>query len=160
MSNTLKLSMEQMNIKYFPYIIFQCSWGIIQTLAGLIMCLISYGEKHMFYKGSIATFWKRPYGISLGLFIFIPPQARFYNADKYHFSDDEIRERLVVHEYGHTIQSLILGPFYFLIVGLPSVIWGMVKKPDQSYFSFYTEKWANHLGEKFTGKKSMEMLDI
>ena len=120
MSNTLKLSMEQMNIKYFPYIIFQCSWGIIQTLVGLIMCLISYGEKHMFYKGSIATFWKRPYGISLGLFIFIPPQARFYNADKYHFSDDEIRERLVVHEYGHTIQSLILGPLYFLIVGLPS----------------------------------------
>ena len=120
MSNTLKLSMEQMNIKYFPYIIFQCSWGIIQTLAGLIMCLISYGEKHIFYKG----------------------------------------ERLVVHEYGHTIQSLILGPLYFLIVGLPSVIWGMVKKPEQSYFSFYTEKWANHLGEKFTGKKSMEMLDI
>ncbi len=152
MSNTLKFSMEQMNIKYFPYIIFQCSWGIIQTLVGLIMCLISYGEKHMFYKGSIATFWKRPYGISLGLFIFIPPQARFYN--------DEIRERLVVHEYGHTIQSLILGPLYFLIVGLPSVIWGMVKKPEQSYFSFYTEKWANHLGEKFTGKKSMEMLDI
>lgn len=51
-------------------------------------------------------------------------------------------------------------PLYFLIVGLPSVIWGMVKKPEQSYFSFYTEKWANHLGEKFTGKKSMEMLDI
>ena len=118
-------------------------------LVGLIMCLISYGEKHMFYKGSIATFWKRPYGISFGLFIFIPPQARFYNADKYHFSDDEIRERLVVHEYGHTIQSLILGPLYFLIVGLPSVIWGMVKKPEQSYFSFYTEKWANHLGEKY-----------
>ena len=100
--------MEQMNIKYFPYIIFQCSWGIIQTLAGLIMCLISYGEKHIFYKGSIATFWKRPYGISLGLFIFIPPQARFYNADKYHFSDDEIRERLVVHEYARSIILFVL----------------------------------------------------
>ena len=100
--------MEQMNIKYFPYIIFQCSWGIIQTLAGLIMCLISYGEKHMFYKGSVATFWNRTYGISLGLFIFIPPQARFYNADKHHFSDDEIRERLVVHEKENCYKMMLL----------------------------------------------------
>lgn len=75
-----------MIIKYFPYIIFQCTWGIFQTLAGLIMYLIDHGEKHIFYKGSIATFWKRPYGLSLGLFIFIPPRARFYNADRYHFS--------------------------------------------------------------------------
>ena len=50
-----------MIIKYFPYIIFQCTWGIFQTLAGLIMYLIDHGEKHIFYKGSIATFWKRPY---------------------------------------------------------------------------------------------------
>lgn len=148
-----------MSIKYLPYIIIQCTWGIIQTLAGFIIYLTSFGERHIFYKGSIATFWKRSYGISLGLFIFIPPKARFYNAEKYHFKDDEICERLVIHEYGHTIQSLILGPLYFLLVGLPSVIWGMVKKPEWSYFSFYSEKWANRLGEKCTGKKSMEMID-
>ena len=149
-----------MNIKYLPYIILQWTWGIIQTLAGLVMFLISMREKHVFYKGAIATFWKRPYGVSLGMFVFIPPKARFYNADKYHFSEDEIRGRLLVHEYGHTYQSLLSGPLYFVIVGIPSVIWGMVKKPGQSYFSFYAEKWANHLGEKFTGCKSMEMIDI
>lgn len=66
-----------MIIKYFPYIIFQCTWGIFQTLAGLIMYLIDHGEKHIFYKGSIATFWKRPYGISLGLFIFFRPGQGF-----------------------------------------------------------------------------------
>lgn len=124
------------------------------------MFLTSIGEKHSFYKGSVATFWKRPYGISLGMFIFIPPKARFYNAEKYHFDDDEIRGRLLVHEYGHTYQSLLLGPLYFPVVGIPSAVWGMVKKPDRSYFSFYAEKWANHLGERFTGEKSMEMIDI
>ena len=124
------------------------------------MFLTSIGEKHSFYKGSVATFWKRPYGISLGMFIFIPPKARFYNAEKYHFDDDEIRGRLLVHEYGHTYQSLLLGPLYFPGVGIPSAVWGMVKKPDRSYFSFYAEKWANHLGERFTGEKSMEMIDI
>ena len=147
-------------LKYVPYIILQCAWGIVQTLAGLIMFLTSIGEKHSFYKGSVATFWKRPYGISLGMFIFIPPKARFYNAEKYHFDDDEIRGRLLVHEYGHTYQSLLLGPLYFPVVGIPSAVWGMVKKPDRSYFSFYAEKWANHLGERFTGEKSMEMIDI
>ena len=147
-------------LKYVPYIILQCTWGIVQTLAGLIMFLTSIGEKHSFYKGSVATFWKRPYGISLGMFIFIPPKARFYNAEKYHFDDDEIRGRLLVHEYGHTYQSMLLGPLYFPVVGIPSAVWGMVKKPDLSYFSFYAEKWANHLGERFTGEKSMEMIDI
>ncbi len=149
-----------MSIKYVPYIILQCTWGIIQTLAGLVMFMISIGEKHEFYKGAIATFWKRSYGISLGMFIFIPPKARFYNPDKYDLRAEEIRSRLLVHEYGHTYQSLILGPLYFPVVGIPSCIWGMVKKPEQSYFSFYAEKWANHLGEKFTGMKSMENIDI
>ncbi len=96
----------------------------------------------------------------MGLFIFIPPQARFYNSEKYHLSDDEIKSRLLVHEFGHTYQSLILGPLYFLVVGLPSVIWGLVKKPGKSYFSFYAENWANLLGEKHTGQKSMEKIDI
>ena len=114
----------------------------------------------MWYNGAVATFWNKPFGISLGLFVFVPPKARFYNSEKYHFSEDEIKSRLLVHEYGHTYQSLILGPLYFLVVGLPSVIWGMVKRTGQSYFSFYAEKWANHLGEKHTGLKSMETIDI
>ena len=133
---------------------------MIQTIAGLVMFLTSAGSRHTWYNGAVATFWNKPFGISLGLFIFIPPKARFYNAEKYHFSDDEIQSRLLVHEYGHTFQSLILGPLYFPAAGLPSVIWGMVKKADKSYFSFYAEKWANHLGEKHTGLKSMETIDI
>ena len=148
-----------MRFKYIPYAIWQCTWGLFQTVAGLIVFCLCFGDVHRVFHGAVTTFWKRPVGLSLGLFTFIPPKARFYNADKYHLSNDEIRERLMVHEYGHTVQSLILGPLYFLIIGLPSVIWGIVKRPEQSYFSFYTEKWANYLGEKYTGRKSMEMID-
>jgi len=36
--------------------------------------------------------------------------------------DDEIEQRTLVHEYGHTIQSIILGPLYLLIIGIPSSI--------------------------------------
>ena len=69
---------------------------------------------------------------------------------------------LMVHEYGHTIQSLIFGPFYLLAVGIPSLVWSfwpaLVKKREQeriSYFSAYPERWANQLGEKATGDTSI-----
>jgi len=156
----LRPAMQKKLLRHLPYILIQCTWGIIQTIAGFVMYLISTGSNHAWYNGAVATFWNKPFGISLGMFIFIPPKARFYNSEKYNFSDEEIQSRLLVHEYGHTYQSLILGPLYFLVAGLPSVIWGMVKRPGRSYFSFYAEKWANHLGEKHTGLKSMETIDI
>ena len=34
------------------------------------------------------------------------------------------------------------------------------KEEGISYFSFFTEKWANYLDEKVTGEKSMENLVI
>lgn len=52
------------------------------------------------------------------------------------------------HEYGHSRQSLYLGPLYLLIVGLPSLLWAWYWNPSRgrSYYSFYTEKWADKLG--------------
>ena len=80
---------------------------------------------------------------------------------------EDLSQRLLVHEYGHTIQSLILGPLYLIVMGIPSTLWGFLpslsrkrKKSGLSYFSFFTEKWANQLGEKVTGQKSMENLCI
>lgn len=71
------------------------------------------------------------------------------------------------HEYGHTIQSLILGPLYLIIIGIPSTLWGFLpccnvkrKAKSISYFSFFTEKWANFFGEQVTGQRSMENLVI
>ena len=72
-----------------------------------------------------------------------------------------------MHEYVHTIQSLILGPLYLIVIGIPSTLWGFLpnlhkkRKDDQiSYFSFFTEDWANRLGEKVTGERSMGNLVI
>lgn len=52
------------------------------------------------------------------------------------------------HEYGHTRQSLYLGPLYLFVVGLPSLLWAAFWNPGMkaSYYSFYTEKWADKLG--------------
>lgn len=55
------------------------------------------------------------------------------------------------HEYGHCKQSLMLGWFYLLVIGLPSFIWCNCfnkyrERKNINYYNFFTEKWANKLG--------------
>jgi len=63
----------------------------------------------------------------------------------------------VKHEYGHSIQSKYLGPFYLLAVGVYSALFCNVyasrnlskwKGWDRSYWYYnrWTEKWADKLG--------------
>lgn len=83
-------------------------------------------------------------GISLGNYIFL-------DLDRYISSKD------VKHEYGHTIQSKILGPFYLIIVGIPSIVrnifdrlfhkkWSNLQR-NIWYYSGYPENWADKLGK-------------
>jgi hypothetical protein len=46
--------------------------------------------------------------ISLGMFIFT--------------FTPHVSDRLVRHEYGHSIQSMVLGPLYLLMIGIPSMV--------------------------------------
>lgn len=61
----------------------------------------------------------------------------------------EYDKDLIAHEYGHYIQSQILGPLYLLVIGLPSAIWGLLYRESwkKDYYWFYTERWANKLGK-------------
>ena len=62
-------------------------------------------------------------------------------------------ERILRHEYGHSVQSMIFGPLYLLMVGLPSILWCRVpsigrswRSGRRSYYSFITERSADRLG--------------
>lgn len=99
-------------LKYIPYIFMQCTWGVVQTLAGLTLFCCTRSEEHVFYHGCIWTKWRKRSGISLGLFVFAPDETNQPN-----------RGKMVVHEYGHTIQSLLLGPLYLPVVGSVSFVW-------------------------------------
>lgn len=123
----------------FFYAVIQCSWGGAQTLLGLVFFLCNGRAKHEVYHGAVVTHWKYPSGLSLGLFVFLP---------------EEKKESLLPHEYGHTLQSLTLGPLYLPVIGLPSVIWARAKyfqrrrqEKNISYYSFYTERWADAWGK-------------
>ncbi|MBQ2158209.1 MAG: hypothetical protein II443_06570 [Oscillospiraceae bacterium] len=154
-------------MKSVLYFIWQWLWGILQSALGLIVFLFHIRDKHYFYHGAVITEWKSVSSVSLGMFVFVTNEPFFYEKLKNEYTAEELSERLLVHEYGHTIQSLILGPLYLIVIGIPSTLWGFLpslnnkRKTDGiSYFSFFTEKWANVLGEKVTGRKSMESLVI
>lgn len=147
-------------MKNILYAIAQCTWGILQTLLGFVVFLLHYKNKHFCYHGAIITVWEPKTSVSLGLFVFVTSEPFF--APKYaeKISTEELSNRLLVHEYGHTIQSLILGPLYLIVIGIPSTMWGFLggkKRRDEQvpYGAFFTEKWANQLGEQVTGEESI-----
>ena len=135
------------NFNYPLYYSIQWTWGIIQNILGfflyvVVMCISSNREIYR-YQGSKIIYWDRNESVSLGTYIFL-------GRDDHH---------TIAHEYGHSIQSCILGPFYLIVVGIPSFIWcnskifkKMRKDKHISYYSFYPEKWANYLGKKYTGE--------
>lgn len=114
-------------------------WQLPQNIVGLLFLLFIQGEKR--HKLNNINFYYSinfPGGITLGEFIIVGSK----------------QELTIKHEYGHVLQSRILGPFYLLIIGLPSLLhaWlsdyiGCCDNNILGYYHFYTEKWANKLGK-------------
>ena len=110
-------------------------WQLPQHVVGLLILLFIKGEKkHKFNNITYYFYDPFPGGISLGNYMIIGTQW----------------SQTIKHEYGHAIQSRILGPLYLFIVGLPSLIWAwlygtIIPKTKNGYYKFYTEKWADKL---------------
>ncbi|MBQ9742119.1 MAG: hypothetical protein IJV88_00390 [Ruminococcus sp.] len=158
---------SKLSLKSALYIICQCSWGVLQTLLGAVVFLIHIRDRHFVFHSAVVTCWKSRSSVSLGMFVFVTDKPYFAPKLAPEYTEKELSHRLLVHEYGHTIQSLILGPLYLLVMGIPSTLWGFLPSAQKkrreegvSYFSFFTERWANLLGEKVTKSKSMENLLI
>ncbi len=135
-------------LKRHAYTAAQWTWGLPQTLIGAALYAVHRKDDHFDYRGARATSWNKDTGISLGKFIFVPRRAGG-SADRF----------LLEHEYGHTLQSLILGPFYLLAVGAPSILWNRLpyfkskrKRSGKSYYSAPFEKTANILASKVPKK--------
>lgn len=142
------------------YKIWQCTWGFLQSFIGFIVFLLNFKCKHFWYHGAFITVWNLKSSVSLGLFVFVTSDPFFSKKYEGKMTRKELSNRLLVHEYGHTIQSLILGPLYLIIIGIPSALWayfGGKKRREKQipYGAFFTEKWANALGEWVSHEKSI-----
>ena len=133
----------------FVHILLQCLWGAPQTLLGLLLFILQYRRPHYRYHNAVVTEWQAKASVSLGPFIFLTANA------------GQHKSRILFHEYGHTVQSLLLGPLYLPAAGLPSVLWAglpvckwLRRRKNLSYFSVYPENWADRLGQRVTGESS------
>ena len=147
---------------FYPVAVFlHWTWGYIQTSVGFFVFLWYFKCKHSYYHGVVRTVWPKTSAVSLGMFIFTPREP---DEDDQSDRAKRIRaynERVAVHEYGHTFQSLLLGPFYFLVIGIPSIFWASSKKCQKfrkeknvPYSKLYCEKWASKWGEKVSKEEA------
>ncbi len=125
-------------------------WQLPQYLVSLVFWLVMILSKNVLYTEKVfksrVVVLKRPgMGVSFGLVIFISIQMR--------------TDFILAHEYGHSKQSVILGPLYLIVVGIPGIIRYMVydrllKRAEtkeefeviyKKYHKGYPERWSNLL---------------
>lgn len=122
--------------KFFLYL-----WELPQNLLGMILSIgctkhdwfgVKFYSKKKFFKS----------GISLGNYIIFDEVILNMDGKK--------AITFLLHERGHRKQSKYLGWFYFILVGIPSLlrkIYSKIfKKSNKWYYSGYPEKWADRLG--------------
>ena len=113
-------------------------WQLPQNIVGLVATALFRGK---YSKEDQVYYTSSSIGVSLGQYIIVKRYCR----------NDTIR-----HEKGHQKQSLILGPLYLIIIGLPSACgniidrvfhkkWSRQKRLDW-YYSLPWEAWADKLG--------------
>lgn len=131
-------------LKLVLFWVWQWTWGFISSFLGLfvfLFCLIFSKQKQVTtYKNCIVLHNSvmRGCGLSMGVFIFTSWDCKY----------DTV---MLKHEYGHALQSLLLGPLNLFVIVIPSSIWFWCfdewrRKKGVSYYWLYCEAWANKWG--------------
>ncbi|KSV94863.1 hypothetical protein N184_36050 [Sinorhizobium sp. GL28] len=118
---------------YFFYIL----WQLPQFMVGLFVWIFCKLTGRL--TGSdfgTACYWTSRSGLSLtSFFVFV---------------NEMCSDKTFMHERGHVKQSIYLGWLYLPVIGVPSIIWAGLRRlglfAGRSYYSFYTESWADRLG--------------
>lgn len=118
-------------------------WQLPQNICGLLLIAILgwvipidfRGPWHRLPSSLLFLNSRMKGGISLGRYIILNGQ---YTTDF----------KTWYHERGHSIQSMILGPLYLFVIGIPSLLWAAWWNPSRKvdYYWFWTEAWADRLG--------------
>ena len=119
--------------------VFLFIWQLPQNLIGILWLnvhlVLFYGISHIKTINDTIHVYKLPTNcgsVSLGKYIIVGEYAD---------------ETTIQHEYGHCKQSQYLGWLYLLVIGISSFVWcGIYKWTNKTYYWFYTEKWADKLG--------------
>lgn len=131
--------------KKILYYILNFTWGILLTLLGyfLMLILLPFGKVKRFNYVLYLTFNRRTgWGFAMGAVFFV---GKDYNTF------------MLNHEYGHTVQNAILGPFMIFLVAIPSAIrfWyrNFLRSIKINPKTFYDDIWfegnATYIGDTY-----------
>ena len=142
------------------YWIGQLTWGLLMTLPGLLTALFI-----LIFKRKRATFYRNGYsfiieiggnwgGLELGA---IALCGNYSKTNPYWF--DHTRK----HEFGHSLQNLIFGPFQVFVVGIPSAIrywYQRIMQKKGKYFAptWYDSWWGEGTATKW-GTKVVDKIE-
>ena len=136
------------------YWFLQCTWGIIMTFIGaltfFVIAVICKGRVRHNKYGFVVEIGYNWGGLSLGPFAFTGRYTE-KNGPCY---DVVFFEFVRTHEYGHSIQNIILGPLFPFLIGIPSAIrYHIYMHSEKTWHWYYNlawfEHWANLLGHRF-----------
>ena len=146
-------------LKCIGYWFISLTWGLLLTLVGLIVTLFAIiflnGKVHrngFSYIVEIGGNWG---GLNLGA-------VALCGGYTTKCPDEEWFEHTRRHEFGHSLQNLIFGPFMVFVVTLPSAIRyhyqnyrsrkGLPNKPyDQAIYEYTASKWGYYAINKLEG---------
>ena len=129
------------------FYILSYTWGLLTTLGGWVLYVgprIYFGkeaEKGKFYTANYLKFGINWGGLECG--------TNFLVSDG---MGDDFTIHTLCHEYGHTCQNAVMGPFAFFLCFIPSVIryWtrrSSKEKQKKAYDAFWAEGSASYIGE-------------
>lgn len=115
-------------------------WQFPQNITGWLLWLFVFkSHATVRHKGARMMFtYQMSGGVTLGKWVFL--DARYYGYGN--------AASVMKHEYGHTVQSKILGWLYLPYVGIQSLIHAIFHRKG-NYSHFWTEKWADRLADKY-----------
>lgn len=132
----------------FILAIFMFFWELPQLILGLLLFVIlaPFSQYLFKYKGVyVYKFrWFNFGSLQLGSFMFLASHS--LSGEATFFAD------LVSHEYGHKIQSKLIGPWLMIAVILPSFIHACIYSLFRlhKYYNYYSVLWestASDLGQ-------------
>lgn len=110
-------------------------WQFPQNVLGVLVILFTDADYYGTYDCWVAFSWKDFFGVSLGSFIV------------FGLGVPKDNEETIKHERGHQKQSLLLGPLYLVVIGIPSALGNLLHRVIKfDYYRQPWEWWADKLG--------------
>ncbi len=133
-----------LKLKRIIFYVLSFTWGALTSVPGLMVILVSLPFKKVYsYHGRLYAVWGEDWG-GLGLGCFF-------------ICSEGSSEHLKAHESGHGLQNILMGPFFLLLVGIPSIIRYWYRElryykrgelPSTAYDNIWFEEQATKWGNK------------